>query len=164
MPITSIDGVMLKEMFLSGAALLERNRQNVDALNVFPVPDGDTGTNMSQTMSAAVRELNARSAPTVGDVANTVARGALKGARGNSGVILSQIFRGISRALDGAEEMDAQLFAKALRQGADTAYKAVMKPKEGTILTVARVIAEDLEKEVLKTNDLMICRAWLLLM
>ena len=155
MPITSIDGVMLKEMFLSGAALLERNRQNVDALNVFPVPDGDTGTNMSQTMSAAVRELNARSAPTVGDVANTVARGALKGARGNSGVILSQIFRGISRALDGAEEMDAQLFAKALRQGADTAYKAVMKPKEGTILTVARVIAEDLEKEVLKTNDLM---------
>ena len=155
MPITSIDGVMLKEMFLSGAALLERNRQNVDALNVFPVPDGDTGTNMSQTMSAAVRELNARSAPTVGDVANTVARGALKGARGNSGVILSQIFRGISRALDGAEEMDAQLFAKALRQGADTAYKAVMKPKEGTILTVARVIAEELEKEVLKTNDLM---------
>lgn len=155
MPITSIDGVMLKEMFLSGAALLERNRQNVDALNVFPVPDGDTGTNMSQTMSAAVRELNARSAPTVGDVANTVARGALKGARGNSGVILSQIFRGISRVLDGAEEMDAQLFAKALRQGADTAYKAVMKPKEGTILTVARVIAEDLEKEVLKTNDLM---------
>ena len=155
MPITSIDGVMLKEMFLSGAALLERNRQNVDALNVFPVPDGDTGTNMSQTMSAAVRELNARSAPTVGDVANTVARGALKGARGNSGVILRQIFRGISRALDGAEEMDAQLFAKALRQGADTAYKAVMKPKEGTILTVARVIAEELEKEVLKTNDLM---------
>jgi DAK2 domain fusion protein YloV len=153
--ITSIDGVMLREMFLSGAALLERNRQNVDALNVFPVPDGDTGTNMSQTMSAAVRELNARTAPTVGDVANTVARGALKGARGNSGVILSQIFRGISRALEGAEEMDAQLFAKALRQGADTAYKAVMKPKEGTILTVARVIAEELEKEVQKTSDMM---------
>lgn len=155
MSITSIDGVMLREMFLSGAALLERNRQNVDALNVFPVPDGDTGTNMSQTMSAAVRELNARTAPTVGDVANTVARGALKGARGNSGVILSQIFRGISRALEGAEEMDAQLFAKALRQGADTAYKAVMKPKEGTILTVARVIAEELEKEVQKTSDMM---------
>lgn len=155
MSITSIDGVMLREMFLSGAALLERNRQNVDALNVFPVPDGDTGTNMSQTMSAAVRELNARTAPTVGDVANTVARGALKGARGNSGVILSQIFRGISRALEGTEEMDAQLFAKALRQGADTAYKAVMKPKEGTILTVARVIAEELEKEVQKTGDMM---------
>lgn len=80
MPITSIDGVMLKEMFLSGAALLERNRQNVDALNVFPVPDGDTGTNMSQTMSAAVRELNARSAPTVGDVANTVAGARSRGA------------------------------------------------------------------------------------
>lgn len=154
LPVTSIDGMMLKEMFLSGAALLERNRQNVDALNVFPVPDGDTGTNMSQTMNAAVRELNGRSFPTVSEVAGAVAKGALKGARGNSGVILSQIFRGISRGLEGAEEMDAKLFAKALRQGSDTAYKAVMKPKEGTILTVARVIAEDLEREAAKTDDM----------
>lgn len=152
MPITSIDGVMLKEMFLSGAALLERNRQNVDALNVFPVPDGDTGTNMSQTMSAAVRELNARSAPTVGDVANTVARGALKGARGNSGVILSQIFRGISRR--GRSRGNGRpAVCKTLRQGADTAYKAVMKPKEGTILTVARFIAEETEKVADRYDD-----------
>ncbi len=144
---------MLKDMFLSGAALLSKNRESIDALNVFPVPDGDTGTNMTQTMATAVKDLASRSFPTVSDVATTVAKGALKGARGNSGVILSQILRGISRALDGAEEMDAQTFVRALRSGADTAYKAVMKPKEGTILTVARVIAEELERE--KTTDLL---------
>lgn len=144
---------MLKDMFLSGAALLSKNRESIDALNVFPVPDGDTGTNMTQTMATAVKELASRTFPTVSDVATTVAKGALKGARGNSGVILSQILRGISRALDGVEEMDAQTFVRALRSGADTAYKAVMKPKEGTILTVARVIAEELERE--KTTDLL---------
>ena len=154
MPITTIDGMLLKEMFVSGAALIEKNRQAIDALNVFPVPDGDTGTNMSQTAMAAVKELNGRSFPTVGDVAVTVARGALKGARGNSGVILSQIFRGIARALEGAEEINAQLLVKALRYGSDTAYKAIMKPKEGTILTVARVIAEDIERKALETDDL----------
>jgi DAK2 domain fusion protein YloV len=145
--------MMLKDMFLSGAALLSKNRESIDALNVFPVPDGDTGTNMTQTMATAVKELSSRTFPTVSDVASTVAKGALKGARGNSGVILSQILRGIARALEGAEEMDAQTFVRALRSGADTAYKAVMKPKEGTILTVARVIAEELERE--KTTDLL---------
>lgn len=155
MPITLIDGMMLKDMFLSGAALLEQNRQSVDALNVFPVPDGDTGTNMSHTMSSAVRELGGRSFPTVSDVANTAAKGALKGARGNSGVILSQILRGFGKAMEGHEEIDAKLFAKALRQGADTAYKAVMKPKEGTILTVARVIAEEIETEANRTEDML---------
>ena len=144
---------MLKDMFLSGAALLTKNRESIDALNVFPVPDGDTGTNMTQTMATAVKELASRSFPTVSDVASTVAKGALKGARGNSGVILSQILRGISRALEGVEEMNAQVFVRALRSGADTAYKAVMKPKEGTILTVARVIAEELERE--KSTDLL---------
>jgi len=144
---------MLKDMFLSGAALLAKNRESIDALNVFPVPDGDTGTNMTQTMATAVKELASRTFPTVSDVASTVAKGALKGARGNSGVILSQILRGIARALEGAEEMDAQAFIRALRSGADTAYKAVMKPKEGTILTVARVIAEELERE--KTTDML---------
>ena len=153
MPIQSIDGMMLKDMFLSGAALLTKNRESIDALNVFPVPDGDTGTNMTQTMATAVKELASRTFPTVSDVASTVAKGALKGARGNSGVILSQILRGISRALEGVEEMDAQTFVRALRSGADTAYKAVMKPKEGTILTVARVIAEELERE--KTTDML---------
>lgn len=145
---------MLKEMFLSGAALLDRNRQAVDALNVFPVPDGDTGTNMSQTILSAVKELGSRSFSGAGDVAAGAAKGALKGARGNSGVILSQILRGFSKALDGADLMDAALLTKALRLGADTAYKAVMKPKEGTILTVIRVIAEEVERASARTNDL----------
>ena len=143
---TTIDSIALREMFNSGAALLTQNREAVDALNVFPVPDGDTGTNMSQTINSAVKELNAKNASSVGDVASAVARGALKGARGNSGVILSQILRGFASALDGAEEIDCALFIKMLRSGADTAYKAVMKPKEGTILTVIRVMAEDMER------------------
>ncbi len=155
MPITAIDGMMLKDMFVSGAALLENSRQSVDALNVFPVPDGDTGTNMSHTMSSAVKELSGRTFPTVADVSSAVAKGALKGARGNSGVILSQILRGFGKALEGHEEIDAKLFAKALRQGSDTAYKAVMKPKEGTILTVARVIAEEIEAEASRTEDML---------
>ena len=155
MPITTIDGMMLKDMFLSGAALLENNRASVDALNVFPVPDGDTGTNMSHTMSSAVKELSGRTFPTVSEVSSTVAKGALRGARGNSGVILSQILRGFSKALEGHEEIDCKLFAKALRQGSDTAYKAVMKPKEGTILTVARVIAEEIEVEASRTDDML---------
>ena len=143
---TTIDSSALREMFNSGAALLTQNREAVDALNVFPVPDGDTGTNMSQTINSAVKELNAKNVSSVGDVASAVARGALKGARGNSGVILSQILRGFASALDGAEEIDCTLFIKMLRSGADTAYKAVMKPKEGTILTVIRVMAEDMER------------------
>ncbi|MDL2206916.1 DAK2 domain-containing protein [Eubacteriales bacterium OttesenSCG-928-N13] len=154
MPQKTIDGMMLKEMFLSGAALLERNRQSIDALNVFPVPDGDTGTNMTQTMTSAVKDLSGRTFPTVSDVANSVARGALKGARGNSGVILSQILRGIAKGLEGAEEMNAELLVRAMELGAETAYKAMMKPKEGTILTVQRVIAEELSAELKKTIDM----------
>ena len=154
MPITTIDGMMLRDMFMSGAALLEKNRQNIDALNVFPVPDGDTGTNMCHTISSAMKELATHTCPTAGEAAAAVARGALKGARGNSGVILSQIFRGMSRALEGADEVDAALFAQAIRCGADTAYKAVMRPKEGTILTVARVVAEEVEREARRTSDL----------
>ena len=141
-----IDGMMLKEMFSSGAALLTQNRESVDALNVFPVPDGDTGSNMSQTITAAIKEMNAKRYTSAADVADAVARGALKGARGNSGVILSQILRGIARGLAGHEDVDCALMIQAIREGANTAYKAVMKPKEGTILTVIRVIAEDLER------------------
>ena len=144
--IKKIDGMMLKEMFSSGAALLTQNRESVDALNVFPVPDGDTGTNMTQTINAAIKEMNAKRYTSVADVADAVARGALKGARGNSGVILSQILRGFARALAGHEEIDCALLVQMLREGANTAYKAVMKPKEGTILTVARVIAEETQK------------------
>ena len=141
-----IDGMMLKEMFSSGAALLTQNRESVDALNVFPVPDGDTGSNMSQTITAAIKEMNAKRYTSAADVADAVARGALKGARGNSGVILSQILRGIARGLAGHEDVDCARWIQAIRQGANTAYKAEMKPKEGTILTVIRVIAEDLER------------------
>ena len=148
-----IDGMLLKEMFVSGAALLTNNRDNVDALNVFPVPDGDTGTNMSQTITSAIKEINAKPYTSVADVSNAAARGALKGARGNSGVILSQILRGFARAMDGHEDIDGPLLAAALRSGANTAYKAVMKPKEGTILTVIRVIAEEAEEARDKHGD-----------
>ena len=154
MAIKTIDGLTLKEMFTSGAAMLEKNRQAVDALNVFPVPDGDTGTNMSQTIMSAMKELGAKAPAGAGDVANTVAKGALKGARGNSGVILSQILRGFAKSLEGKDLMDAEGLTRALRLGADTAYKAVMKPKEGTILTVIRVIAEEVEREAANTDDL----------
>ena len=148
-----IDGMLLKEMFASGAALLTNNRDSVDALNVFPVPDGDTGTNMSQTITSAIKEINAKPYSSVADVANAAARGALKGARGNSGVILSQILRGFAKAMVGHEEIDGPLLAAALRSGANTAYKAVMKPKEGTILTVIRVIAEEAEEARDKHGD-----------
>ncbi|MBP3653030.1 MAG: DAK2 domain-containing protein, partial [Clostridia bacterium] len=154
MAITKIDGSMLKEMFSSGAALLVQNRESVDALNVFPVPDGDTGSNMSQTITAAIKEMNLKRSAAVADVADAVARGALKGARGNSGVILSQILRGIARGLAGHEEIDCPLLIEAIRQAAITAYKAVMKPKEGTILTVIRVISEDMEKQGPKYTDI----------
>lgn len=151
--VKKIDGMMLKEMFSSGAALLTQNRESVDALNVFPVPDGDTGTNMTQTITSAIREMNAKRDTSVADVADAVARGALKGARGNSGVILSQILRGFARALSGHEEIDCALLAAMVREGANTAYKAVMKPKEGTILTVARVIADEVEKVAGQYDD-----------
>ena len=148
-----IDGMMLKEMFSSGAALLTQNRESVDALNVFPVPDGDTGTNMTQTINSAIKEMNAKRYTSVADVSDAVARGALKGARGNSGVILSQILRGFARALAGHEDVDCELLAKMVREGANTAYKAVMKPKEGTILTVIRVIAEETAKVAAQHED-----------
>ncbi len=154
MPTKTIDGSLLKEMFLSGAALLNNNRAAVDALNVFPVPDGDTGTNMSQTITSAVKELTTKPFNGAGDVAEIVAKGALRGARGNSGVILSQILRGFSKGVDTADVIDGAAFVRAFRLAADTAYKSVMKPKEGTILTVIRVIAEELERSGAKTDDL----------
>ncbi len=151
--VQAIDGLLLREMVMAGAKLLEKNREAVDALNVFPVPDGDTGTNMSLTMVSAVREVSSKEYVSVGEAAGALAKGALRGARGNSGVILSQLFRGFSRALEDCDKVTPALFAKALKNGADTAYKAVMKPKEGTILTVARVIAEDAIKQAQKAPD-----------
>lgn len=143
----TIGGAMLKEMFLTGAALLEKNRAYIDSLNVFPVPDGDTGNNMSMTMQSAVKEIQNCKGTNVSDIAAAASLGALKGARGNSGVILSQILRGFARALSGKEEMAPENFAAALTTGTEAAYKAVMKPKEGTMLTVARMMAEAVTKE-----------------
>ena len=142
-----IDGLLLRDMIISGAAILEKNREAVDALNVFPVPDGDTGTNMSLTMASACREVSSREFTSAGEAASAIAKGALRGARGNSGVITSQLLRGFARSVDGLEKISPVQFAQALKAGADMAYKAVMKPKEGTILTVARVIADEAMKQ-----------------
>ena len=142
-----LDANTLREMINAGAALLEKNREAVNALNVFPVPDGDTGTNMSMTMMSAVREINSKDSAGIGGMTELLSKGALRGARGNSGVILSQLYRGFSKALADKETINPKEFAAALKAGADTAYKAVMKPKEGTILTVARVIAEDVSRQ-----------------
>ena len=138
----TIDGVRLKAMFLSAASYLDSNKQAVNALNVFPVPDGDTGTNMSLTMLSAAREIMALSDNSVTQVVDALSRGSLKGARGNSGVILSQLFRGFARKLKGEESITTVKYAEAMKAGVETAYKAVMKPVEGTILTVARVSAD----------------------
>lgn len=149
----TIDGLLLRDMVLAGAALLEKNREIVDALNVFPVPDGDTGTNMSLTMQSATREINSKEYLRADEAAGALAKGALKGARGNSGVITSQLFRGFAKSLTGCEKITPVQFADALVKGAEMAYKAVMKPKEGTILTVARVIAEEAKKQASKNPD-----------
>ena len=148
-----IDGLLLRDMVLAGAAMLDKNREAVDALNVFPVPDGDTGTNMSLTMASATKELSAKEFLSAGEAAEALAKGALRGARGNSGVITSQLYRGFARALEGVDKIAPQQFAAALKRGAETAYKAVMKPKEGTILTVARVIAEDAVRQADKSPE-----------
>ena len=138
----TINGAMLKSMILTAAKLLEVNRANIDALNVFPVPDGDTGTNMSLTIQSAVKELVGCRSNKISDIAEAVSKGALKGARGNSGVILSQVLRGFCLTLKKDAEIDVKAFAQALKSGAEIAYGAVSKPKEGTMLTVARMVAE----------------------
>ncbi|NLZ87897.1 MAG: DAK2 domain-containing protein, partial [Clostridiales bacterium] len=151
--VKTIDAAMLREMVNAGAALLEKNREAINALNVFPVPDGDTGTNMSMTMISAVKEINNRELASTGEAAQALAKGALRGARGNSGVILSQLFRGFAKSLEGVDTITPQQFAAAMKNSAKTAYKAVMKPKEGTILTVARVIAEDMVRQADQQPD-----------
>ncbi|MGM9599476.1 MAG: DAK2 domain-containing protein [Faecousia sp.] len=138
-----IDGQNLQKMLIAAAAVVENHKQQINELNVFPVPDGDTGTNMSMTLLNAAGELQKLNAPTLTKVADTAASAMLRGARGNSGVILSLLFRGISKSLKGMEECDGVQLAHALQGGVEAAYKAVMKPTEGTILTVARVSAEN---------------------
>ena len=138
----TITGPVFQEMLIFGAASIAKEKQSINDLNVFPVPDGDTGTNMSLTMHAAAQELQKRSPATVDLAASITASALLRGARGNSGVILSLLFRGISKELKGCKEADGAAFAAALQEGVAAAYNAVMKPAEGTILTVSRLAAE----------------------
>jgi len=140
--IREINGSILVKMLISGANNLINHRQQVDDMNVFPVPDGDTGTNMSMTMKSCVQGLKASEALGVYEIIKSVSNDTLRGARGNSGVILSQLMRGMKKAFDGATTCDVSLFAKAFKSASDCAYRAVMKPTEGTILTVAREMAE----------------------
>ena len=152
MNTNTVDAKMLGRMFLSGAKNLEAKKEWINELNVFPVPDGDTGTNMTLTIMAAASGVSALSDPTMKTLAKAISSGSLRGARGNSGVILSQLLRGFTKSIEHHEQVDAMAFARAFEKGVETAYKAVMKPKEGTILTVAKgaavkalEIAEDSE-------------------
>lgn len=154
MSLMRINGRDLVRSVKSGCIKLEHNRDRVDRLNVFPVPDGDTGTNMYLTLLSAVKEGEKNLDKPLGKVSRAVSMGALMGARGNSGVILSQVFRGMARILDGKDDADALELAQAFKAGADTAYEAVMKPVEGTILTVLREIAAGCEAEAKKNQDI----------
>jgi uncharacterized protein len=151
----ALGGQRLKILVEASLQWLKTNQQTVNALNVFPVPDGDTGTNMLLTMQAAYNEISASSESNVGKMVHAVAQGALMGARGNSGVILSQLWRGFARALDNLEVMDAKLMAQAFTEARNTAYKGVVRPVEGTILTVATDIALAAEEKSKETNDLL---------
>ncbi len=152
--IKTIDAVTLKKMFLAGAASIESQKEMINELNVFPVPDGDTGTNMTLTIMSAVKEVNNLSDPTIEELAKAISGGSLRGARGNSGVILSQLFRGFTKEIKDNKEINVTIMTNALQKAVETAYRAVMKPKEGTILTVARGGAEKAAELVSETDDL----------
>jgi DAK2 domain fusion protein YloV len=149
-----VEGIDLVRSIKAGCIKLEHNKDRVDQLNVFPVPDGDTGTNMYLTLMSAVKEGEKNKDQALGKVAKAISKGALMGARGNSGVILSQIFRGIARELEGKEKAGSMDLARAFKNGSDTAYEAVMKPVEGTILTVIREVARACEKEASHNKDI----------
>ena len=149
----SIDGAAFRRMVISAAASIENNKQPINELNVFPVPDGDTGTNMSMTLNAAVADLRKADEPSLSKAADITASAMLRGARGNSGVILSLLFRGFSKSWKGKQEADGQLLADALNTGVEAAYRAIMKPTEGTILTVSRVSAAAAAEEAALSND-----------
>ena len=154
MAINTINVEMLAKMFLAGAQNIEAKKEYINELNVFPVPDGDTGTNMSMTIMSAAKEVRALSNPGMKELAKAISGGSLRGARGNSGVILSQLLRGFTKAIQDEDEIDAAGIASACRRATETAYKAVMKPKEGTILTVAKGIADKAEELAFETDDL----------
>jgi DAK2 domain fusion protein YloV len=140
--INKIDAGMIQKMFLAGAKALEAKKEYINELNVFPVPDGDTGTNMTMTIMSAAKEVSLLENPTIDELGKAISSGSLRGARGNSGVILSQIFRGFVKSIKGNSELDVTILGNAVCHAAETAYKAVMKPKEGTILTVANAGAQ----------------------
>ena len=154
MATKTINVEMLAKMFLAGAQNIESKKEFINELNVFPVPDGDTGTNMSLTIMSAAKEVTALTDYNMKDLAKAISSGSLRGARGNSGVILSQLLRGFTKSIREEKEIDAAGLAAACARARDTAYKAVMKPKEGTILTVASGIAEKAAEMALETDDL----------
>ncbi len=154
MVIKTIDALTLKKMFLGGAKSIESKKEYINELNVFPVPDGDTGTNMTLTIMSAAKEVSQMENPTIEGLAKAISSGSLRGARGNSGVILSQLFRGFTKEIKDFNEINVTIMANAFQKAVETAYKAVMKPKEGTILTVARGGAEKAAQLVTETEDL----------
>lgn len=154
MGISTIDAGMLKNAFLAGAKGLEAKKDWINELNVFPVPDGDTGTNMTLTIMAAAKEVAELENPTMDQLAKAISSGSLRGARGNSGVILSQLLRGFTKEIKAVEEIDTTILANAMARGTETAYKAVMKPKEGTILTVAKGMADKGLEMASQTDDI----------
>ena len=154
MEITSINAEILAKMFLAGAKNLDAKKEWINELNVFPVPDGDTGTNMSMTIMSAAREVAGLNNPNMAALAKAISSGSLRGARGNSGVILSQLFRGFCKGIEEYQELDVTILCDAFQRAVETAYKAVMKPKEGTILTVAKGAADKALELVDETEDL----------
>lgn len=154
MVIKTIDAQMLRKMFLAGAKNLEAKKEWINELNVFPVPDGDTGTNMTLTIMSAANEVSGFEDPSMEVLAKSISSGSLRGARGNSGVILSQLLRGFTKGIRDYQELDAMTLSNAFQKAVETAYKAVMKPKEGTILTVARGAAEKAAKLAGREQDL----------
>ena len=151
--LKTINGATLKRMIIAGASCVEESKKTIDALNVFPVPDGDTGTNMALTLKSTANEVNNCASNSLSEVSTAIAKGALKGARGNSGVILSQILKGISNVTGANENITTKVFAKAFKEGCEIAYKAVTKPKEGTMLTVIKALADSANSVSKKVSD-----------
>ncbi len=154
MEITTINAELFAKMFLAGAKNLEAKKEWINELNVFPVPDGDTGTNMSMTIMSAAKEVTSIESPTMASLAKAISSGSLRGARGNSGVILSQLFRGFTKVIAEYDELNVQILSDAFQKATETAYKAVMKPKEGTILTVAKGMSDKAAELGEETDDL----------
>ena len=154
MATNTIDAVLLQKMFIAGAKNLESKKEWINDLNVFPVPDGDTGTNMTLTIMSAAKEVSAIDNPTMATLSKAISSGSLRGARGNSGVILSQLFRGFTKEISKLEVLDTESLAIATQRATETAYKAVMKPKEGTILTVAKAVSDKAAQVAFDTDNL----------